>query len=247
MSYIKLIFLLPYLLIRKLFITEEPTKYYGLHAYTGSFGSGKTLSMSYKLDTIRKRERNNVYICTNFGYADEDFPYTGWEILTRDYDKPLIVCWDEIQSEMFSRNWQKFPVALFQTLCECRKGKGILLMYGTQNLENVDSVIRRFTSVVFECSTILGGYTICRGYEGKSYKGFKNENNVSRETFSYLHTKSLYSKYDTLRMVQRIKNDALADKYTNDNLGDIFTDKTPAIDLTETNRLMERIAKKKAK
>ena len=113
----KFIFLLPYLIYKA--ITDHKKRdihLYGIYGYYGLPGKGKTMAMSYRLRELRKRYGNDIYIMTNYCYDDEDFQFTSWKDLLREYDKPLVVAWDEVQNEFNSRDFKSFPITQFISL-----------------------------------------------------------------------------------------------------------------------------------
>lgn len=90
---------------------ESQLRLYGIYGFFGLPGRGKTMAMCKYLQDMRKKYGKDIYIMTNFFYKDQDFPFTTWKDLLKDYDKPLIVAWDEIQNEFNSRDFQNFPIS----------------------------------------------------------------------------------------------------------------------------------------
>ena len=90
---IKMFFLSPILfiimLIRK--AKDKQLHLWGIYGYFGLCGQGKTITMVKRLNDIKKKYGDKVLITTNFGYKNEDFEFTDWILLTKKYDKPLIV------------------------------------------------------------------------------------------------------------------------------------------------------------
>ena len=104
---LKIIFLLPYLIFRKFKdVKEQQLRLYGIYGYFGLPGKGKTMAMCHQLEKLREMYGDNIYIMTNFSYNDEDFSFTSWKDLLKDYDKPLVCAWDEVQNEFNSRRVQ---------------------------------------------------------------------------------------------------------------------------------------------
>lgn len=42
-------------------------------------------------NTYAEKYGDKIYICTNYGFRDEDFKLTHWRDLLSDYDKPVIL------------------------------------------------------------------------------------------------------------------------------------------------------------
>ena len=109
---LKTIFLLPYLIIKRIIDKKNMGIHlYGIYGFFGLPGRGKTMAMSYQLQKLRKQYGDNIYIMTNYNYLDQDFEFTSWKDLLKEYDKPLVVAWDEVQNEFNSRDFKSFPAA----------------------------------------------------------------------------------------------------------------------------------------
>lgn len=80
------------------------------------------MALTEYLTRMRKKYGDKIYICTNYGFRDEDFKLTHWRDLLSDYDKPVIFGYDEIQNEFNSRDYQNFPFELVTMLTQNRKG-----------------------------------------------------------------------------------------------------------------------------
>ena len=66
---------------------------YGIYGYFGLPGYGKTMAMSWELLELRKKYKDQIYIFTNYGFKEEDKPFTDWRMLLDTYDKPAIFNW----------------------------------------------------------------------------------------------------------------------------------------------------------
>ena len=130
---LKAVFLFPYLLYRAYIDKKnQPIRLYGIYGYFGLPGKGKTMAMCNELRRLRSVYGDKIYIMTNFCYTDEDFAFTGWKDLLKEYDKPLVVAWDEVQNEFNSRDFKTFPIALLTVLTQVRKKNGIQILYTAQ-------------------------------------------------------------------------------------------------------------------
>lgn len=108
--------------IYKYFKYPRKIHLYGIWLYCGLYGQGKTMALTEYLTRMRKKYGDKIYICTNYGFRDEDFKLTHWRDLLSDYDKPVIFGYDEIQNEFNSRDYQNFPFELVTMLTQNRKG-----------------------------------------------------------------------------------------------------------------------------
>lgn len=155
---------------------EKPVHLYGIYGFFGLPGKGKTIGLTWELENLRKKYGDKIYITTNYFYENQDFPFTGWEMLLREYDKPLVVAWDEVQNEFTSRNFKSFPMELLTLLTQNRKGYGIRIIYSAQRYNRVDKVFRELTHQAVQCNTILGRYTKLRYYHWEDYEELNTQN-----------------------------------------------------------------------
>jgi ATP-dependent Clp protease ATP-binding subunit ClpX len=221
--WIKFLFLLP--LIIYLYNLDRKKQagqvhLYGIKGYFGLPGTGKTMAMCRELKSLREKYGDKVYIMTNFNYNDQDFPFTSWLDLTRVYDKPLIVAWDEIQNEFNSRDFKNFPIALLTQLTQVRKGNGISLYYTSQRFGFVDKNFRSLSSSCCDCKTILGRYTIVKHYDILDYEELQNAVEVDKKrkihprfVDSFIQTEALRNSYDSYAMLETAKYKAKKGEY----------------------------------
>lgn len=142
---------------------------YGIFGFFGLPGQGKTVSMTRMLNDYRKKYGDKIYIMTNYNYLDQDFEFTNWEQLLQEYDKPLVVAWDEIQNVFASRNFKNFPIQLLTLLTQVRKNNGIQILYTSQRWHFVDKNFRSLSFGCYDCKTILGRFTISSLYDSDDY------------------------------------------------------------------------------
>lgn len=167
---LKAIVLFPYLIIKHFKDKKDMGIHlYGIKGFFGLPGAGKTIVMSRELDSLRERYGDKIYIMTNYYYKKQDFAFTTWRDLLKDYDKPIVVAWDEIQNEFNSRDFKDFPIQLLTELTQVRKGKGMLVLYTSQRWHFVDKNFRSLSSQCSECKTMLGNLTWYRAYDPLDY------------------------------------------------------------------------------
>lgn len=224
---IKIILLFPYLVLRAIKDKKDRGIHlYGIYGYFGLPGKGKTMAMCHQLKELRRRYGDNIYIMTNFAYNDEDFPFTSWKDLLKEYDKPLVCAWDEVQNEFNSRDFKTFPIALLTLLTQVRKKNGVQILYTAQRWHFVDKNFRSLSFGCYECNTILGGYTLARLYDPIDYDNLCSNSDYDKRrrihpkmTIGFLQTESLRNCYDSYKMLETAK---AKDYMSRDEIGAIY-------------------------
>lgn len=214
MILLKILVLLPYLLYLKFRdVKETQLRLYGIYGFFGLPGKGKTMAMSKYLQNMRKRYGNDIYIMTNYFYNDQDFAFGSWRDLLKEYDKPLIVAWDEIQNEFNSRDFKNFPISLLTLLTQVRKKNGIQILYTAQRWHFVDKNFRTLSFGCYECSTVLGCYTIAKLYDPVDYDNLCSQSDYSKRMkikptsyFSFVQSDALRSCYNSFQMLESAKS-----------------------------------------
>lgn len=218
MIFIFLQFLLLFPLLCLLFSIDKAKQkgkvhLYGIYGYFGLPGRGKTMCMCYELDRLRKKYGNKIYIMTNFNYTGQDFEFNTWKQLLQEYDRPLVVAWDEIQNVFNSRDFKNFPIQLLTLLTQVRKNNGIRLLYTAQRYHFVDKNFRSLTAGCYDCSTWLGRFTFARMYYPDEYEEKINQVNCdkkmkikAKKTISFIQSEKLRNSYDSFKMLQSAKN-----------------------------------------
>lgn len=184
---------------------------YGIWLYCGLYGQGKTMALSEYLTRMRKRYKDKIYICTNYGFKEEDFSLENWKTLLREYDKPIIFGYDEIQNEFNSRDYKNFPYELVKLLTQNRKGNGKQIVGTAQRFCRVDKVIRELCSHVIECKTLLGRWTFTKKYDIEDYEQYlvqtdpMKKRKILKHKYSFVQTDKLRDCYDSFQMLQSAK------------------------------------------
>lgn len=186
---------------------------YGIYGFFGLPGKGKTMCMCKYLSDMRKRYGDKIYIMTNFSYKDEDFSFKSWKQLLEEYDKPLLVAWDEIQNEFNSRDFKNFPISLLTQLTQVRKGNGIQILYTAQRWHFVDKNFRSLTFGCWECNTLLGRFTYSRCFDAVDYEqrcqavSVDNKAKIKcSDTMKFIQTDELRNSYDSYKMLRTAKS-----------------------------------------
>lgn len=211
----KFIILLPFLLFYAIYDRQHNKRcpIFGIEGYFGLMGQGKTLSMTRRLIKLRRKYGDDIYICTNYGFRDQDFEFTKWQQLLESYDKPLVVAWDEVQNEFNSRNFKDFPTELLTQLTQVRKNNGILILYSAQRWGRVDKVFRELSTYCYQCSTKLGVFTVLKKYRSDAYDMLDKTVNTDRKfnippvlVESYVHRRSIRNSYNSYKMLETAKS-----------------------------------------
>ena len=217
---LKAIILSPYLVYRKILdVKARGVHLFGIYGFFGLPGRGKTMAMCNELKRLRDRYGDKIYIMTNFCYNDEDFQFTSWKDLLKEYDKPLVCAWDEVQNEFNSRDFKTFPIALLTLLTQVRKKNGVQILYTAQRWHFVDKNFRSLSFGCYECSTIAGCLTVTRLYDPIDYDNLCNQSDYDRrsrirplKTDSFLQTDVLRNSYNSYRMLETAKSKEYMDR-----------------------------------
>lgn len=186
---------------------------YGIRMLCGLYGQGKTMALTQYLDSMRKKYGDKIYICTNYFYLDQDFPLTDWKVLLKDYDKPVIFGYDEIQNEFNSRDYQNFPYELLTELTQNRKGHGKQIICTAQRFNRVDKIFRELCQEIGECRTLFGRYTRVRWYDLEDYEQLLSTTDVNLKRkirpikrFSFVQTDRIRNKYDSFKKLDSARH-----------------------------------------
>lgn len=184
---------------------------YGIWLYCGLYGGGKTMALSHYLSKMRKRYGNKIYISTNYGFKEEDFPLLSWKELLTEYDRPVIFGYDEIQNEFNSHDYKNFPYELVRLLTQNRKGNGKQIVGTAQRFIRVDKVIRELCTHVVECHTLLGRWTFLKKYDAEDYDEMLHQVDVVKKhkvpsrRSSFVQNDKLRDSYDSFQMLESAK------------------------------------------
>lgn len=212
--YIKILLLLSYLLFKKM--KDEKSMgihLYGIYGFFGLPGRGKTMAMCRELQRLRQKYGDQIYIMTNFCYKDQDFVFTSWKDLLKEYDKPLVCAWDEVQNEFNSRDFQKFPISLLTLLTQVRKKNGIQILYTSQRWHFVDKNFRSLSFGCYECNTVCGAFTFTKLYDPVDYDNLCDTSDYDKrrkikplKVDSFLQSDELRNCYDSYKMLESAKS-----------------------------------------
>lgn len=181
----------------------KPPHLYGIRCITGMYGCGKTVTMTFIANRLRKKYGDNIYICSNYGLSIQDFPFECISYITIDYDKPIVFFWDEVQND-FPATEKVFPKEVRQALTLNRKGNGQMYYWASQDHELVHKTIRRLTIEYGKVRTIWNRYTKIRWYFKEDYEMLTAELDVDQKrkikpifTESFIQTDDLRNQYNS--------------------------------------------------
>ena len=203
---IKLVDLIKWKLIdlrRKIKYGKKP-HLFGVRCITGMYGQGKTIAMTKLALDYRKKYKDDIYITSNFGLALQDFPFNSVEQTIKQYDKPIIFFWDEVQND-FPATEKNFSKEVRRALTLNRKGNGKMFYWASQDHELVHKTIRRLTIEYGLVKTLFGRYTKIRWFLDYDYKQLFETNDIEKRmrikpihSQSFIQTdeiRSLYNSY----------------------------------------------------
>lgn len=171
---------------------------YGVRCITGMYGCGKTVTMTKLAIDYRKKYGDKIYICTNFGLSIQDFSFNNINQTTRQYDKPIIFMWDEVQND-FPAQEKVFPKEVRQALTLNRKGNGKMFYWASQDHELVHKTIRRLTIEYGLVKTLFGRLTKVKWYHDYDYKVLFEENDINKKIKIHPFKRDSFVQTDYLR------------------------------------------------
>lgn len=171
---------------------------YGVRCVTGMYGCGKTMAMTKIAYDYRKKYGNDIYICSNFGLLIQDFSFNDVSQTIKQYDKPIIFFWDEVQND-FPATEKVFPKMVRKALTLNRKGRGKMFYWASQDHELVHKTIRRLTIQYGVCKTLFGRLTKIKWYRDYDYKVLYEENDINRKIKIHPFKRQKFVQTDYLR------------------------------------------------
>ena len=190
---------------------------WGIHLYTGKFGTGKTstlvqIAYNYCLKYPQLSVLTNIKL-QNFPKYTKILPLnTALDILNAPANCLVII--DEIgtifNSRDFSGGKRAVPKPLFQHLCQCRKRK-MMILATVQRFNLLDKQIRDITATVSTCRAVFRHpYTRLikvKTYDIDEYEAYtENKSYMPKKLYSrlYLQTNQARQLYDTSQLVDNM-------------------------------------------
>lgn len=196
-------------LIYDFFSGKEKIKFFGIWAFTGYFGQGKTLG-AVTLANFYKRKyaHKNIQIYTNFEMVGQAGKIESWEDML-DLPKWSLIIFDEMQSTFTSQKFKDFPIDLLWKLTQCRKNK-LMVFASTPVFHRLAVQIRENVDYVVTCKNVFGwdrmfkyGFYKAPDYERSIDNPLKLIKN--REfSITNIATNKEYRAYNTDQIVDRL-------------------------------------------
>lgn len=193
---------------------------YGVYGIVGEYGQGKTIEMS--------REYLHLQHKTAFHNPDDYIFISNFDLVGTEHfkdlsdvmsyyriaqynGKGLFVFWDEIQNE-YPENDRAFPQAFRTLLTQNRKGKGVRLIWSTQDYTRVNKNIRLMTTGISHMRCFFGRYMIKRYYNRAVYEDYYACTDMMQKakrkplrTEIYIQTDKMRSVFDSFKMLDVAK------------------------------------------
>lgn len=173
-------------------------------------GCGKTTSITYNLLKLRKKYGNNILIFTNYPTIVSDYVFKSYKDICHDFNKPVVVGWDEIQNVFTQNDFKDFPEDLLDRLTQVRKGNGMKILYSTQDFNLITNSLRRLTDHVCECKTFKRRLTWYYSYRLDYFLAKYNSQSITNKLkvpadkkVCYIHTKKLHSSFNSFQRIHQ--------------------------------------------
>lgn len=186
---------------------------HGIHLLVGSTGGGKTTMAVYLIDKmIEKYGRDNLYIASNTFLEGQDFQITHWGDLTLFYNKPMIMLYDECNSDWTQNSYKELDIRLREALTQNRKGFSKMVLSLSQDYGMLLNEWRRLAKKTYVCKTLFGRYTFAKRYASEEYEELYNTTEINKKMkihrdrrYSVVQTDEFRKKYDSFGRVKSIK------------------------------------------
>ena len=179
---------------------------FGIIAYVGGVGEGKTLSIVERLENTKKLYKNvDVKIYTNFGYVNQDEEIKSIEDIINADDNSIIAI-DEVHTLFGSREWKEFPISMLSLITQNRKHSKQLL-FTSQDFALMDVSLRRLCNYIVECKILSGRWVFQKAFRPNDYKPIENEFRPRHRAwrYSFIATDEMFDLYDTFKIIESIK------------------------------------------
>lgn len=185
---------------------------FGIEAFVGLAGEGKTLSMVKTAYNYRKKYKDNILIFSNFRCDFADAQFVSYKQFLKPFKKSVLILYDEMPNDFNKNNHKEFPIDLFSKLTQLRKGNGVKILYSTQDIMLIDPDIRRLTRLVHECRTYKRRLTYFCTYDMQYYKmkhesiSVDRKSKILKDSFTwFLQTNKLRNAYDSFLFLDNAK------------------------------------------
>lgn len=188
---------------------KDKVKLFGVWAFTGYYGQGKTMgAVTFANYLKNKYPEKNISIYSNFDLKGQDGRVEKWEDLL-ELPPNTILVFDEIQSTFSSQKFKDFPLDLLWKLTQCRK-HGLMILASTPVYSRMVIQFRESVDYVVVCRNTFGldrffRYSFFHAPEYEKYREDKFKLLRHRAfNFSFIATNKHYQQYNTQEQVDRM-------------------------------------------
>lgn len=190
------------------YLEQDPGDFseFGINLACGEQGSGKTITLIYILEKLRKKYPDLI-INTNmyYKYATNELDSILDIIKYNNGKKGVVNAVDELQTMLSSSDSKNVPPFVINEVCQQRKQKKCL--FGTaQVFSRVAKPIREQVGKVYLPKTFLNCLTFVRVTKAEYYNEEKGKFKKYTDFFFFVHTKELRELYDTYERIQKYKD-----------------------------------------
>ncbi len=196
-----------------LFHGKSYFKLFGIWAFTGYYGEGKSLGeVNFAFNLKHKHPEMNIKIYSNFDVKGQDGRIYSWEdILTLPPN--TILLFDEIQSTFTSTKFKDFPLELLWKITQCRK-QGLAIFCTSPVYTRMSIQLRESCDYVIDCKNVFHldrwfKYTFFRADKYEAYhdsKGFLDalrKKDYIEFVYTLVARNIDYARYDTKQQIDR--------------------------------------------
>ncbi|MCX7746586.1 MAG: zonular occludens toxin domain-containing protein [Clostridia bacterium] len=190
---------------------KDRFKLFGIWAFTGYYGQGKTIGAVTFALRLKKRYKD-IKIYTNFNMRGQDGKITCPEDIVKleFVEGRKIIIFDEIQSTFSSTSWADFPLELLWGLTQCRKNQ-MCVFASTPVYTRMSIQLRESTDKVIVCKNVfnLDRWFRYKFYRAEDYEEYR-ENKLKLlqnclMTIAFVASDKHYKRYNTKEIVQRFE------------------------------------------
>lgn len=188
---------------------------YGIWAFTGYYGQGKsigTLMFAQRIIKQAKRAGIVMHLASNYNIKGQIKRVTCWEDILNLPDNTILI-FDEIQSTFSSTKFKDFPIELLWRLTQSRKRK-LVILCTTPVWKRMAIQLRESVQFVIECKNVLKLHRLFRYdfYHAHHYDSLAESTAldssvrkrfVRNRRLFLMATDKVYNMYDTHIQIDR--------------------------------------------
>lgn len=192
------------------YLNPENERPFGILTFTGSAGSGKTISgIEYLARAPYMFPHTKIYIGTNCAYKFQDFEVNSVDDIISAPSNSIIMI-DEAGKLFNSRAFMKFDPEWLLPLTQHRK-KALQLIFNAQRYGLADKQIRDLSTYIIECSCESKRLVRQDWYEAERYEKFAQKTDEEKQFilcnhYEFVQSNQLRSLYDTYKIIEKFGN-----------------------------------------